>query len=327
MRLHLLIFPALVACGGGFEAFTWSSKAPLPIPRTDLALASLGGNLYAIGGYSGSTLARLDQYAPDANTWTQKASLLSARREFAAGVMNDKIYVACGMAWTDPNAVTYVMTTEEYDPVADRWSARAQCPMPQAFNSVYGNVHIAGAAVNGRLYALVYNTNINSAAAMYEFDPLANAWTTKSPPPFSYATYAATELGGQLYLAASGNLGGGGPPATNFARYDPATDTWVIRASLFGIWGSALASANGKVYALGGVGATRSGAGAASANVNEYDPVTDKWTAAGRFGSARHSAGASLLGHDLYVAGGAVPASGYGLQPVANLEIGVPRPK
>jgi len=136
MRLHLLIFPALVACGGGFEAFTWSSKAPLPIPRTDLALASLGGNLYAIGGYSGSTLARLDQYAPDANTWTQKASLLSARREFAAGVMNDKIYVACGMAWTDPNAVTYVMTTEEYDPVADRWSARAQCPMPQAFNSV-----------------------------------------------------------------------------------------------------------------------------------------------------------------------------------------------
>src|SRR5205814_1844467 len=73
-----------------------------------------------------------------------------------------------------------------------------------------------------------------------------NAWTTKSPPPFSYATYAATEHGGQLYLAASGNLGGGGPPATNFARYDPATDTWVIRASLFGIWGSALASANGK---------------------------------------------------------------------------------
>jgi len=154
-----------------------------------------------------------------------------------------------------------------------------------------------------------------------------NAWTTKSPPPFSYATYAATEHGGQLYLAASGNLGGGGPPATNFARYDPATDTWVIRASLFGIWGSALASANGKVYALGGVGATRSGAGAASANVNEYDPVTDKWTAAGRFGSARQSAGASLLGHDLYVAGGAVPAGGYGLQPVANLEIGVPRPK
>ena len=240
---------------------------------------------------------------------------MSARREFAAGVMNDKIYVACGMAWTDPNAVTYVMTTEEYDPVADRWSARAQCPMPQAFNSVYGNVHIAGAAVNGRLYALVYNTNINGAAAMYEFDPLANAWTTKSPPPFSYATYAATELGGQLYLAASGNLGGGGPPATNFARYDPATDTWVIRAGADHPEGDVA------------VGATRSGAGAASANVNEYDPVTDKWTAAGRFGSARHSAGASLLGHDLYVAGGAVPASGYGLQPVANLEIGVPRPK
>ncbi len=151
---------AASACGGSSETpiiSGWSSRGALPVPRADHALVSLGGQLYAIGGYSGSTLARVDRYDPASNTWTRRSDMQSARREFAAGALNGKIYVACGMSWSNPNAVTYVTSTEEYDPAADTWTTRAPCPMDPAVNSVYPNVNIAGAVANGRLYVIVFN--------------------------------------------------------------------------------------------------------------------------------------------------------------------------
>jgi hypothetical protein len=83
------------------------------VPRADHALVSLEGSLYAIGGYSGSTRARVDRYDPASDTWTGRADMQSARREFAAGALNGKIYVACGMSWTNPNAVTWCASNDQ----------------------------------------------------------------------------------------------------------------------------------------------------------------------------------------------------------------------
>src|SRR5690242_6497676 len=99
----------LVGCGQGNDgAFDFSTRAPLPIPRTELGVATVGGKIYAIGGSSGSMLARVDAYDPVANTWTQKASMHQARRSFALAVIDGKIYVGPGMSWVGGSGVTYV---------------------------------------------------------------------------------------------------------------------------------------------------------------------------------------------------------------------------
>jgi N-acetylneuraminic acid mutarotase len=316
----LVIFLATAsACGGGSDtpvsASGWSSRAALPVPRADHALVSLGGALYAIGGYSGSTLARVDRYDPMSNAWTRKADMQSARREFAAGALNGKIYVACGMSWSNPNTVIYVTSTEEYDPVADTWTTRAPCPMDPAVNSVYPNVNIAGAVANGRLYVMVFNVATAGFAATYEYDPVANTWATKAAPPFSYAHYSVAELGGSLYLLASAHLMSGTPTASQFARYDPVGNTWVVRQSLAGVFGSALVGYGGAIYAVGGVNSSW----VAVADVNRYDPATNAWSGVGRLGTPRYLA-AAATGTGLYVAGGSSAGDHYALMPLDSVD-------
>jgi N-acetylneuraminic acid mutarotase len=319
-----------IACGGsGTQAFSWSSRAALPVPRTGLAAVSLTGKLYAIGGFSGSTLARVDQYDPASNSWTRKADLRSARREFAAGAVNGKIYVACGMSWSDPNAVTYVTTTEEYDPAANSWTERAPCPIPPAYNNVYGNVHLGGASANGRLY-LVAGTP--SGAALYEFDPVANAWASKASPPFGLGEYAVAELNGQVYLLQSQSNPANPLDTSKLAVYDPAQDLWIIRSPRSGVWWAGLVATGGKLYALGGV-AVQGGYSPPGvrptrvlADVWQYDPATDRWSGAGGFGTARHGFGAAMLGNDVYVTGGSSATNEYAPTPLASAEAGAAAP-
>src|SRR5512140_1859350 len=53
--------------GSAPGTFAWSTRAPLPLPRTDHGVAAIGGKVYAFGGYSGSMLARIDEYDPRAD--------------------------------------------------------------------------------------------------------------------------------------------------------------------------------------------------------------------------------------------------------------------
>jgi N-acetylneuraminic acid mutarotase len=337
-RFATLFIALLAACGPGVQqdpksasAFSWSARAALPVPRTDHALLGLAGKLYALGGFSGSTLARVDAYDPASDTWTRRADLLTARREFAAGALNGKIYAACGMSWSDPNAVTYVNTTEQYDPVADVWTTRAPCPIGPASNNIYGNEHIGGAAAaNGRLYMVVFNVIAPGGAAIYEYDPVADHWTTKAPPPFSSDTYVLADLNGALYLLASQSNGANPRAESKLAQYDPAGNVWIIRASLPGVWWSGVAALNGKLYAFGGAAATggfNSPPGvrptSVLASVNEYDPTADQWTSRGQFGVARLSAGTAVLGTSLYVTGGSSATSRIAPVPLATVEAGL----
>ncbi|HYS09030.1 MAG TPA: kelch repeat-containing protein [Myxococcales bacterium] len=301
----------------------WAKKADLPLARWDHALVALNGALYAIGGYSGSTLSSVARYDPAGGSWSSAASLLTARREFAAGAVDGKIYVACGMDYTDPNHVSYVSTTEQYDPAANQWTAgRAACPAGAAFNNVYGNVHIGGAAANGKLYLAVFNTNSSPPTQLFEYDPAADRWTAKAAPPFSNSIYALTESSGALYLLAT--TFAGSTPVSALARYDAASNAWVILPSLSRRWWSALTSLNGKLYAIGGadVAGTSGSSPPASTRVDSYDPQLAAWADAGRLQVARNFAAPATLGTQMYVAGGASSGTSDVAVPLSSMESG-----
>lgn len=301
----------------------WAKKADLPLARRDHALVALNSALYAVGGYSGSTLSSVARYDPVSGSWSSAASMLTARREFAAGAIDGKIYVACGMDYTDPNHVTYVSTTEQYDPATDVWTAgRATCPMDPAFNSVYGNVHIGGAAANGKLYLAAFNTKSNPTTQLFEYDPVADRWTAKAALPFSDSIYALTESSGTLYLLATGFSGS--TPVSALARYDSAANAWVTLPSLTMRWWSAFTSLNGRLYAIGGADLAGIDAGSppASTRVDSFDPQLTAWSDAGRLQVARNFAAAATLGTRMYVAGGASSGSSDVAIPLPSMESG-----
>ncbi|XP_064413796.1 kelch-like protein 1 isoform X2 [Latimeria chalumnae] len=55
---------------------TWTTVAPLSMPRDAVGVCLLGDKLYAVGGYDGQTyLNTMESYEPQLNEWTQMSSL------------------------------------------------------------------------------------------------------------------------------------------------------------------------------------------------------------------------------------------------------------
>lgn len=324
-RLTPLLWTALagaVACNGSTEpsGVTWASRASLPVPRVDHSAVVLNGKIYVLGGFSGSTLARLEEYDPGTDTWTRKADMRTARRNFAAGVINGKIYVSSGMSYTDPNGVTYLTQTEVYDPAANTWDSLAPCPDIPAPNSVLGNVAITGGAGGGRLYVMVFSTNIQGFTATYEYNPGTNTWSTKSPPPFSYGAYAMGALGDHLFLSSSTS-------GAQVAEFSPVDNLWIIRAPLSRGW-AGLGEVAGGLYAAGGSTFNPyDGSGNVVRTVMQYDAISDRWIARTGLMTARRSPAVVGLAGKLYVIGGSSSANAVVATPVATVEEGtVPLP-
>ena len=93
----------------------WSTVTSMPTGRRDMAVGTVDGKIYVIGGYIWGDDARINEaYNPLTGTWTEKSSMPTAREEMACAVVNGKIYVIGGM--TDNVSLK---TVEVYNPAAD----------------------------------------------------------------------------------------------------------------------------------------------------------------------------------------------------------------
>ena len=101
------------------EKNEWRTVAPMSLRRTGLRVASLGGYLFAIGGFSASdtkALSLVDRYDPMTDSWRLVASMNSARRSFAVAVLNGYLYAIGGI-----NGGIYYDSVERYCPRSNKW--------------------------------------------------------------------------------------------------------------------------------------------------------------------------------------------------------------
>ena len=68
------------------------------------------------------------------------------------------------------------------------------------------------------------NSYVNT---VYELTPGASAWVTKSPMPTARSSGVAVVQDGRIYVA-----GGRNPRGSDFAVYDPTTDSWEVLPEL-----------------------------------------------------------------------------------------------
>jgi uncharacterized protein YaiE (UPF0345 family) len=136
----------------------WVTQAAMPTARFALAVAEVGGKLYAIGGQvSGAGLNTVEEYDPVANIWTTKAPMPTARYGLAVAEVGGKLYAIGGFG----NG--YLNTVEEYDPVANAWATKAAMPTTRAY--------LAAAAVGGKVYAVGGGLNGGVLNTVEEFTP------------------------------------------------------------------------------------------------------------------------------------------------------------
>jgi hypothetical protein len=200
------------------------------------------------------------------------------------------------LSFVDQNDVTYVKSTEVYDPTTDTWTDVASpLPGPDPPNKVFGNLFMAGGAAGGKLYVVVRSSGWFAQV----YDPGTNAWTSETPTSLNDGQLDMVTIGNTIYVVGSGYMS----PGIKLWAWQPDTDLWRIRTGLSAQWRAAHIAVNGKLYAIGGVSGTVA-TQLVTAAVQEYDPAADAWTPRGSLNVARESAAAAILDGMVYVFGG-----------------------
>ena len=113
-----------------FQADSWQRVASMPQGRASHAATAMGGKIYVTGGcqqeavmasWSVLVMASLSSvcvYDPQANMWTQLASMSIARQDHASAAVGGKLYVFGGSS----AAGAPLSTTEVYDPASNSWA-------------------------------------------------------------------------------------------------------------------------------------------------------------------------------------------------------------
>ena len=284
----LLIIPSMSLA----QKDAWTEKAPMPTARSTVATGVVDGNIYAIGGWDGvRPLATVEVYDPVTDTWTKKAPMPTARCALSASVVDGKIYVFGGQLTTPIAAGPRVAAVEEYDPVLDTWTKKADLPAPRA--------GLSTSTVDGVIYIFGGWPTLRSVEA---YNPVKDNWKRKADMPTGRGGLSTSVVGGKIYAIGGGNDAGG-----NFVlflaveKYDPLTDTWTKKADMpTGRDYLGTSVVNGKIYAVGGFG----GANLDFLPTAEvYDVNTNTWKALADIPTAKTTT-TSTIGGQIYAIGG-----------------------
>ncbi|MGD9146853.1 MAG: kelch repeat-containing protein [Anaerolineae bacterium] len=237
----------------------WHTRAQMPTPRTDHAVAAHQGLVYVIGGVSsdGAT-GRVEVYDPTTDAWTTARSKPTPVGFIAAVEVDDKIYVPGGIdAGRQPQDIL-----EIYDPVGDTWERGAPLPRPLG---AYGL-----AAFDGQIYLFGGRGEGGYVASVYRYDPQADAWEELPPMDQPRGFLSAAAMGDRLYVV------GGYDDVNEFdlcEAYDPSTGTWTSRSPMdLPRGGLAVITVREQLYAIGG------GMEGYLAFNERYDPRIDEWS-------------------------------------------------
>jgi N-acetylneuraminic acid mutarotase len=216
-------------------ADSWKTLAPLPTKRGAAVAVEDGGKIYVIGGATtveGSkdpfftffgparVLATNDVYDPATNTWESRRPMAVPRNHAFAGAVDGKIYVIGGRTGhAFILSATNTDVVEEYNPVADMWSApKERMPTPRSgggWGTDGRRIYVAGGEVtNDKL--------VGAFRAIEAYEPASNSWTTLPSMPMPRHGVAGAVIGNEFHLV-SGMIQSAGA----MAFMDPAlaTDT------------------------------------------------------------------------------------------------------
>ena len=160
------------------------------VARAWLGVASVNGEIYAIGGSNASGfepasfpygnidadhfVGTNEEYDPSTNSWSSKAPMPTPRMAFAIAAIQGKIYCIGGRSIAGDMSGGYTAVNEVYDPLTDSWENKA--PMPIV------NGWIEAKVFQDKIYIKNFIPNTPSDQ-YYVYDPASDTWNSSVPSP------------------------------------------------------------------------------------------------------------------------------------------------
>lgn len=270
----------------------WQYKAPLLEKKSGVALATVNGKIYSIGGLkNGSSIKTVEEYNPLTNTWIRKNDLNIPRHRASAAVLNGKIYVTGGTSAGSPTT-----SVEIYDPEKDEWTLGKDLP-----KKISGH---ASEILNGKLIVIGgFNYVNNAVTEVFEYDPNTDSWSQKASLNVPRRYIDSAIINGKIYVVGGINDVDGLLNSTE--EYDPVLDKWSLKKQMPNKkWGVSVVSLNNELYAIGGYTVSASVSGNSTNKVDIYNPLTDTWSKVAGMNTSRGMAAAVSLDNSIFVAGG-----------------------
>jgi hypothetical protein len=306
VRAALLLL-ALAACSEDEPAATTTTTttaaaaptvpaalADMPVPRTEVAGAVLGGRIVVAGGLTpdGAASDRADFYDPATNRWAPAPALPLALHHSGMAALGDRVYVAggytnrAGQDWVAQSRVVSLGTGE-----------RAWREEP-ALGGTRGGLALA--AAGGRLVAVGGTDNLGNLLARTEvFVPGQRSWTPGPDMTEPRDHLAAASSGGRVY-AIAGRLGSLESNLATTESWDPtgAGGGWRREPRLNDTrGGTSAAEAGGRPCVAGG-----EEPGATIASIECL--AGGRWTEVATLRAPRHGLAVAGVGDRLHVIGG-----------------------
>ncbi len=302
----LLSLLALCASACSGDGGTWRTLAPMPTPRTEVAVAELNGKIYVIGGFEadGSPSAKVEVYVPATDAWSEAAPLPEPRHHAGALSSRGRLFVigGFGRSFEDPMATVFV-----YEESSNSWSENPPLLTARgahAVADVNGNpiaVGGAGRSADGRITSLSSAEAMNSRSQeWYDLgaqtevprDHLAAATVTLTRGSIPYEQLHV--VGGRSDLDVSRNAD------AHESSDDLIYRGWTARAPLpTARSGIAAVGLDALLYVFGGEGPDGT-----FGTVEAYNPNKDSWQTLAPMPTARHGLGAAVVNGTIYVIGG-----------------------
>jgi len=190
----------------------WENRTPMPTPRHSLDANVVDGKIYLIGGYDpslpyGGAATNINEvYDPETDTWSTKAPMLAAVKDYASAVVSDKIYIIVGNL------------NQIYDTKTDSWSYGAPAPSTM-LSGVRAGV-TSGVDAPVRIYVFVGMQNFFWDFYLVRvYDPETDSWKIGADIPTGRRDFGVAVLDDLFYVI-------GGVTSSWSLPFDPiSTDT------------------------------------------------------------------------------------------------------
>jgi N-acetylneuraminic acid mutarotase len=281
----------------------WITRAPLPLPRSEMAWATAhAGRMHIVGGYAEQRVDRPYHhvYDPAADRWTDAAPLPLGANHVGVEFLNGRLYAIGGHIDQNRRPHNQCFVFE-----SNKWTSIA--PLPEACGSVScvalgGLLHAIGGAIGDTSEAK------KSIDWHFVYEPKADRWTPRAPLPTGRDHLGAVAAGNAIHVM-GGRVNNFYTNSNLHHAYDPKADRWQARNPLpTARSGHGAALYRGKIFVMGGEGSNR-----VFGQNEAYDPEKDAWEQYAPMPTPRHGLGAATVGNAIHVAGGG-PVMGGGVQ-------------
>ncbi|MFN3656867.1 MAG: Kelch repeat-containing protein [Pseudolabrys sp.] len=281
----------------------WIARAPLPVPRSEMAWATvLDGRMHMIGGYGEQRVDRPYHhvYDPQNDRWLNAPQLPRGANHVGVVVVDGRLYAIGGFTEQNrkPDNLCFVLDGQAWREIA---------PLPRACGA------IGCAALDGLLHAIggaVGDTFADKKSVDWHiaYDPKADKWSERRPMPTGRDHTGTLAVDNRIHVV-GGRVDSFHTNSNLHHAYDAKEDKWYARAPLpTARSGHGAVLYRGQIFVMGGEGTNR-----VYGQNEAYDPKTDRWTAYAPMTTPRHGLGAVTIGDFIHVAGGG-PVMGGNIQ-------------